>query len=484
MGLAFFILVQSKNLFPQLLLARIFFSLGGAATTTMVTAILPLMARPEQSQYLKVSDDNEQRPASASASSELTVTPERLRGNGRVTKGSPKWLRGNISSTRLAGFVGAFAGCGALVALGCFLPLPALFQKQNISPGRALTYTYYLVGCIAILVAFSCFLGLHRLKGEEGKSWAAVFGPTAITENASAPKAPNPAFYRRFVISVKLGFESRLIGLGYLGGFVARASSVGISLFIPLYVNNYFISSGLCDVDDDQNIKIQCREAYVLAAKLTGTSQLVALISAPIFGFAGKESRANHTPLAVASLCGILGYLSFALLNTPDPGRAGGTYFVFLAASLLGISQIGAIVCSLGSLSCGIAASRYDKQPDPEPDPESSARPGESCGETDVTCTEDSTPSSDESQHLLDTHGHDRHQDLDHLRGTVAGTYSFVGGAGILLLTKLGGLLFDTATPAAPFVMMAAFNALLLLAVIICSMQGAIRSWRKPSVRG
>lgn len=478
-GLAFFVLVQAKNVFPQLLLARIFFSLGGAATTTMVTAILPLMTRPELIQYRKPSDDSEERPVSPSASSELTVTPERLRGYEQANEESAKWLRSKVSSTRLAGFVGAFAGCGALVALGCFLPLPALFQKLNTSPEKALTYTYYLVGCLALLAASLCFVGLRRLKGEEGKSWTAVFGATAGTRSASTVKTPNPAFYKLFIKSMKLGVESQLIGLGYLGGFVARASSVGISLFIPLYVNNYFISSGLCDVDGGQNMKLQCRDAYVLAAKLTGTSQLVALICAPIFGFAGKESRANHMPLAVASLSGVLGYTSFAFLSTPDPGREGGTYFVFLAASLLGISQIGAIVCSLGSLSCGIAAPAYGMQPDLEP-----SRHIDPYDEAPVICNEDSAQDNDESLRLLNTDDRDQHLDLDHLRGTIAGTYSLAGGAGILLLTKLGGFLFDTTSFAAPFLMMAVFNALLFVTVTICGARDAIRSWRTASVPG
>jgi hypothetical protein len=50
-----------------------------------------------------------------------------------------------------------------------------------------------------------------------------------------------------------------------------------------------------------------------------------------------------------------------------------------------------------------------------------------------------------------------------HLKGSIAGVYSLSGGAAILLLTKLGGYLFDSLSPGAPFYMMAVFNGILLV---------------------
>jgi len=49
------------------------------------------------------------------------------------------------------------------------------------------------------------------------------------------------------------------------------------------------------------------------------------------------------------------------------------------------------------------------------------------------------------------------------LKGSIAGVYSWCGGAAILLLTKLGGYLFDVSSRGAPFYMMAAFNAVLFV---------------------
>ena len=39
------------------------------------------------------------------------------------------------------------------------------------------------------------------------------------------------------------------ITLAYMGGLVARADSIVISLFIPTVVSHYFVERGLCTVD-------------------------------------------------------------------------------------------------------------------------------------------------------------------------------------------------------------------------------------------
>lgn len=57
-------------------------------------------------------------------------------------------------------------------------------------------------------------------------------------------------------------------------------------------------------------------------------------------------------------------------------------------------------------------------------------------------------------------------------KGSIAGVYSLAGGVGILLLTKLGGYLFDNLSPVAPFYMLSSFNALLLIVGIACGISG------------
>ena len=446
--------VQAKNVYPGLLLARMFFSIGGAACTTMVTAILPSMTAREGPGDAATAGLG---PSSQSVSSELTITPARV-GRQRVSATESK----STSPTRVAGIVGTFTGCGALIALVVFLPLPTQFKKQHISDAKALMNTFYVVGTVALLVALACFVGLRKLRGEEHKSWRSIY----IRRNEQTTRKRNLPYWTLLSQSVKAGYLDYRIGLGYLGGFVARASSVGISLFVPLAINTYFISSGRCKVnlDDPTAIKTQCREAYILSSQLTGISQLVALVCAPIFGYLADRYRRFEVPLLLAAVSGVLGYGAFAGLKTPEPTGDDGSPLVFVIVSLLGISQIGAIVCSLGLLGRGISGLVETA--------ESSDILGGADRNDDGAdgIVQDSMPGFneefDESSGLLSSQETSGSQSLTYIQGSIAGTYSLLGGAGILLLTKLGGFLFDSSTPAAPFIMMAIFNALLFIGVL------------------
>lgn len=69
-----------------------------------------------------------------------------------------------------------FTGCGALVALSCFLPLPAKFGEiDGVTPAQAVSYSFYVVGAVSLAVAVFVFFGLRKLKGEEGKGWKVLF---------------------------------------------------------------------------------------------------------------------------------------------------------------------------------------------------------------------------------------------------------------------------------------------------------------------
>ena len=472
-------------MYPQLLLARLLFSLGGCATATMVTATLPAMTappfkhhKPGANTVVEYTTRSNNLP---SPSSELTITPGRI-----TTPSSSSEVRQNStksSPTTIAGFVGLFTGLGALVALGLFLPLLAQLQKSDAKPGTSIVYTYYIVGTVAILVAVVCSLGLRDLNGEEHKGWDHLRN-THTPNNQSTEFDNHQSSWTSFLESIRLGVVNSLIGLGYLGGFVARASSVGISLFVPLYVNAYFISTGRCKdpVSDPSEIQNVCKEAYILAAKLTGTSQLVALIMAPVFGFFADRYQQSHVAVLLAAFAGILGYGGLANLTSPMSSGDDGNPIVFLFMSLIGVSQIGCIVCSLGLLGRGISGLenpglRQAEGSAGEPNSETSVNRGYSSGHPghfsgddimepslqDATQQTNNLTDSEETTSLLH-YSSKNPQSLNHLKGSIAGIYSFGGGAGILLLTKLGGYLFDAKSNGAPFYMLAIFNTLLLVA--------------------
>ncbi|KAI1769022.1 hypothetical protein GGR53DRAFT_475426 [Hypoxylon sp. FL1150] len=529
--------VQARDVYPSLVVARIAFALGATAAATMVTAILPVLTedhRRERERFenrdveeeeeggvveeqgrgnrdeasvgsgdsSRKSGHNPRDSVAMSLGSDVTITPERftrhLSSRGRRDSdntysddssdayGSVEGrASGSGRPSALAGYVGLFTGCGALLALVLFLPLPAQFsKKEGVTPAEAITHSFYVVGAVALVVAVFVFFGLRGLKGEEGKGWRMLLGlRKPISSNGSAAAASlslaaggahaqrQPLPYRRLlVLSLRLGATDPHIALGYLGGFVARASTVAISLFVPLYVNAFFIDNGYCrgsPTDPSPDLKKECRAAYVLASILTGVAQLAALLCAPLFGYlSGSSGRGGvDVPLVVAALFGVAGYVAFPRLGSPEykdvNGRGGGPA-VFLVAVLIGVSQIGAIVCSLGSLGRGVLTA--DAPSPPEDDEEHVDGAGENggTGEADALLRGENGGNSSSSAPTARTEKQliSRVQ----LKGSIAGVYSWCGGAAILLLTKLGGYLFDVTSHGAPFYMMAIFNGILLVA--------------------
>ncbi|KAI9761753.1 MAG: hypothetical protein M4579_000847 [Chaenotheca gracillima] len=489
-GIALFIFVQASNVYPQLLLARLFFSIGGAATSTMVTAILPAMTAPNTPATSPPSAPppdlanvaGTTHSTSPSLSSEVTITPARFTRPAEAKPNTPPLQSERQRPARLAGIVGMFTGCGALVALLIFLRLPALFgDRPGVSSAQAVADSYYVVGSVALVIAICCFFGLRNLKGEEGKGLKALVGKQSLysASNAEGNNRKSPTtLVRALADAVTLGFRDADIGLGYLAGFVARASSVGITLFIPLFVNAYFISSGLCDNDPSSGnfaMKEQCRRAYILASKLTGVSQLVALLAAPIFGYLSDRYRRFNIPLLSSSLLGIIAYIALGLTKTPETSAAeGGSPVIYLLVALIGINQIGAIVCSLGLIGTGVL--RQDEVDEPTSAPAS--RDGIE-GEPTTHRSHVRTPPDDEHASLLPHNTSTRQSSSarprSSLKGSVAGVYSLAGGAGILLLTKLGGYLFDSLAPGAPFFILAIFNAVMLVVGTGVGFVGAVR---------
>ncbi|KAI5288512.1 hypothetical protein KEM54_005154 [Ascosphaera aggregata] len=491
-ALSLALFVQARNVYPQLLLSRLLFSLGGSAVTTMVTAILPCVATPvrDKKQIATIPGGASSHQTARAPSTESYHTAER--GGNRdeedeellvidddssmqVNPTSLLGYRKHGGASKLAGLVGSLTGCGAVLALLFLLPLPAHFEKSGLSAPVSVKRSFYIVAAVASAISILCLIGLEGLGGEKPGNWKAAFrrfGQPRVDTVESLETDGNlrscPASYwSQFKSSLALSFTCANLGLAYIGGFVARASSVGISLFIPLYVNQYYRRAGLCGGNEytDLNassggadgIKQSCPQAYINASILTGVSQLVALCAAPLFGYLSSRSHRHNLPLLLACLSGIIGYPLFALLTTP---QVEGNTLVFVSMILIGISQIGAIVCSLGLLGDEVM-----RQTSSTADVTTSTPPGEN---------EDSSLRSQERVGLLSGRSlsnEGRHDyDLARFKGSIAGIYSLSGGAGILVLTKVGGFLSDKLHPAVPFYILAGFNGLLLLSGLLVSL--------------
>ncbi|KAL7268090.1 hypothetical protein RUND412_009298 [Rhizina undulata] len=405
-GLVLTVLVES--VYPGLVIARIIFASGAIAVATMVSAVLM----------------------------ELTETLS----ENEVDK-----------SGKLAGVVGLCTGFGALLALAVFLPLPKAFGSGDgvEDKGPAVQKAYFTVATIAVLVGYLCYVGLPPPAEGDGVwtamrkmirrwkkwTWIHVWGgnPHALGDDTPEEATEDLRCTRGGLKdAILLGFKDSRITVAYVGGFVARASSVGVSLFIPLLVNRYFIDRGVCPPDADTGIpKRDCWRGYTVAAELTGTSQFLALITAPLFGYLSSSSCLH--PIAPILIAALLGIISWTLLPffPPDPKIAP---IIFLPITLIGISQIGAIVASLGLLGTAVNSQSYSASVETETEP---LIRGENAG-------------------LVRNRRRNG-------RGAVAGVYSFCGGLGILVLTKAGGWAFENLGRGWPFWGLAAANGVWML---------------------
>jgi hypothetical protein len=159
----------------------------------------------------------------------------------------------------------------------------------------------------------------------------------------------------------------------------------------------------------------------------------------------------------IAAFAGVAGNAAFGRLRTPDPAEGGGIGIYFLVA-LIGIGQIGAIVCSLGLLARGIHTKETAKIV------------------AAVDREEEAAQNDSESAPLMPPLIAPKSQTRAHLKGSIAGVYSLAGGAGILLLTKVGGLMFDKVDTGSPFYIMSVFNGILLVVGIAAASLNYSRS--------
>lgn len=152
----------------------------------MVTAILPPLT--DDADYSENESDRSKKPShnsrdsvALSLESQVTITPERFAAqqtaNGATAHLSDADKGDAAKPSALAGLVGLFTGCGALVALSIFLPLPVRFgHVEGTTPAQAVTYSFYVVAAVAFCVAGFVAWGLRGIKGEEGKGWQMLLG--------------------------------------------------------------------------------------------------------------------------------------------------------------------------------------------------------------------------------------------------------------------------------------------------------------------
>ncbi|KAG5421201.1 hypothetical protein I9W82_000291 [Candida metapsilosis] len=348
----------NHNLVPMMFILRGVFALGVTGCMSMVTVMLNQLSMSDF-EFAKLW--RKQRP-------EEDVEEE-------VSVGK---------NGKFSAIMGIATGLGAIFSVSMLVTLPSkLAEWSDLKSG--LEGSYVVVSGFA-LVSF-------------GILFAFLYKPREQLETSQ---------HRQFLKEgISFAKGSKEAQLAFVGAFVARSTTVATTLYIPLVVYNWYYNIGGCQSKDNWAGKLTCYDGYIFSAILTGVAQTIALVSAPFWGYLSDSNRVGKFwTLAIAGLCGILGNFGLSLTTTMTNYNPK-TVWCFLSVSIIGLSQIGLIICSMSILS-GI----------------------------------------DNAQQIM---------------GSLSGLYSFAGGLGIMIITLLGGLIAD-AWIVGPFFILGLFNVVLLAA--------------------
>lgn len=459
MGICLFVYTTATSIYPGLICLRLFFAVGASAAASMITAILSEIStfRVQPGKLVRnlvdrvsarirgerfETEDAIDAPASSSGIPRTSapysdsntpvhapllgetevggfrddsddsdvdeIAPSSAVEDGRdfVDIDDPGFLKAVEPGRRngmSAALVGLFSGIGACFAVFVLLSLPLTLGKKY-DPAKALKVTYYIVASIAVSVSGVLFFGLHKDRTKGVRFW--LRGEVSEFDKAAhnIVDTEDSSYFALLKQGFAIALSEKHIALAYMGGFVARSTTVATVMFIPLVINVYFHKQGRCSGDlhdPTSELKNSCPKAYLISVIVTGICQTAALLLAPFWGFT-TDRFGRKTTLLCSSVIGFVGFLGFGCMSDPT-----GSAAVYIFGAMMGVAQIGTIIASMS------------------------------------LCTDTKRNSS----------------------GAIAGVYSFCGGMGILVLSKLGGWLSDF-WPGAPFLMLAFFYIALIVMTI------------------
>ncbi len=278
----------------------------------------------------------------------------------------------NDDRGKAAGLQGIGNGIGAILTVFVALQLPKIFMDGGASALQATQRTFWLVAVVATISAVLMVIGLQsrtkRQKEQKKSIWQ------ISKEGFDAAKDPG-------------------IALAYMAAFVSRGDLAIVGTFFSLWIVTY----GTAEAG------LTTAEALARSGIIIGISQLVSLLTAPIFGI--MADRMNRvTAVIIAVSISAIGYGSTLLVDDPTGG------IIFLCAVLIGLGEISGVIAS------GVLIAQQ-------------------------------APSE--------------------IRGSVIGIFSLCGAVGIMVATGVGGQLFDTWKPQGPFVLFSIFSVIVVIVGLV-----------------
>jgi len=295
------------------------------------------------------------------------------------------YARGNTRA-RIAGCTGTAAGLGALLSVLILVRLPLLLSKTLLDQvgfkRPDIVFTYSITSAILVIAAVS----------------------SALLMAGSECQIRDELCLKDRVLTGFLAVKRPLIALAYLSGFVARADSIALNLFIGPWVENYLRKTGECPPQQSSlGPVVRCAAAKRLTSNLMGVSHLATLIGAPVFGILSDRLG----PVKAVAVPSLIGVISFGILSSASEPKG---VLIYIGMLLSGSADIGMIISSMALISS------------------------------------QSTPTQ---------------------RGALSGVYSLFGAIGIIVTSKLGGFLFDNYGETTAFYIVSISSAILFILTVL-----------------
>jgi MFS family permease len=315
---------------------------------------------------------------------------------------------------KFSGLLGFCSGLGAILGVSVFLPLPARLGggTDGLKTAFGIIATLSLATAVLLLV-FSFFMPKNveieevvLVENSENDSTSNIErndGNNSL--NSSEPlfvlsTTESKPFLSQLCQSAKTGVLQAK-NPEILLGYLASFLARSDSISITLYLPLWIYKYYIEQgfcYDIPGDEKNSCNDAYIKASIFSGVAQVFALIGAPVFGI--LLDRINRSVVVyLASTIAAIGYI---LLGFSSPIASINFLYLFL----IGFGEIGLIVSSVALV------------------------------------TQNSIPR--------------------HARGAVSGISSFMGALGILVSSKVGGILFDWFS-GAPFLFLGLLHVIFLL---------------------
>jgi len=318
---------------------------------------------------------------------------------------------------KATGLLGVVSGLGAVIAAIFLLKLPTYFQGWHFREKEAGYMTYVIVAISSIVMCFVVLFGLGGPLIDLDKRWKLQqeqLEKKKQQQREQEEESNNGVSDREQLMPQHSESEERKKSIFTLikEGILAAKDPMILLSYVTGFVargDSVLITTFITLWVSQQMQSLHGAtpaQGVARGGLVSGIAQTCALVAAPFVGFFCDKVNRVGT-LVVVSLISGVGYTMTHFLKDVTQG------FVYLPICLIGVGEIGVIICS------------------------------------QILVTQ-SAPKD--------------------VRGSVSGVFTLFGAAGVLLTTKVGGILYDKWRPSGPFVLIGVLNfmvAALALVVFI-----------------